>query len=284
MNKKLLLTIGSVAAVAAPLAAVVSCGSDDSETGYGLEDGYLDVGMEVNYAPYNFMLTTEQYNGLSEAQKTKFEEYVTPINGGYAAGYDIYVSNHIADILDVEVAIHKMEFDALIPSMINKDQLDAIIAGMTDTAERREHIQFSDSYLDGGLGVLYKTGTTAPTALTDVHGDIYAQTGTTHLELAKTLGTGHGVDDMPQVIANVGKGHFGITDDPTGELQAAMHNDIEYVNSNTINPTGEVGQNNIGLPKATSQEIVDQINTFIGTIDQAAVLAVAAELANIAGA
>ena len=65
--------------------------------------------------------------------------------GAYAEGYDVQIAKHIADSLGCELVIVKLAWSGLIEAL-NQGQIDAIIAGMADTAERRESINFSDPY------------------------------------------------------------------------------------------------------------------------------------------
>lgn len=98
MNRNLrisLLGLGSVAAVAAPVALAVSCGDGGSSLN---DPNTLDVGMEVDYAPYNFAVTNEVYNmihaqaesttdittdnGLTHDQAVAFMGMIAPVQGG----------------------------------------------------------------------------------------------------------------------------------------------------------------------------------------------------------
>ena len=55
------------------------------------------------------------------------------------------IAKIIADQLGKELVIVKLSWDGLIDAL-NRGQIDAIIAGMMDTAERRESINFSEPY------------------------------------------------------------------------------------------------------------------------------------------
>ena len=54
--------------------------------------------------------------------------------------------------LGKELVIIKLSWDGLIDAL-NQGQIDAIIAGMMDTAERRESINFSDPYRETTYGL-----------------------------------------------------------------------------------------------------------------------------------
>ena len=61
----------------------------------------LRVGMECNYAPYNWTQAEES-------------EYAVPLAaGGYADGYDVRIARRIADALGMDLEIVKIEWDGL---------------------------------------------------------------------------------------------------------------------------------------------------------------------------
>ena len=99
------------------------------------ESNQLRVGMECAYAPSNWQ--------GSAATDTNVP--VENVAGAYAEGYDVQIARILADQLGKELVIVKLSWDGLIDAL-NQGQIDAIIAGMMDTAERRESINFSDPY------------------------------------------------------------------------------------------------------------------------------------------
>ena len=106
-----------------------------AESQTAAEGGEFRVGMECAYAPSNWQ--------ESEASDTNYP--VENVPGAYAEGYDVQIAKIIADQLGKELVIVKLSWDGLIDAL-NQGQIDAIIAGMMDTAERRESINFSEPY------------------------------------------------------------------------------------------------------------------------------------------
>ena len=99
----------------------------------------LYVGLECDYAPFNW----------TETSQTDYTYPIEGLNGQYAAGYDVLVAHELASSLGYELRIVKMGWDALIPwveagAANNENRL--IIAGMTDTEERRLSIDFTEEY------------------------------------------------------------------------------------------------------------------------------------------
>ena len=109
-----------------------------------LAEGTFRVGMECNYAPYNWTQAEES-------------EYTVPIEGGggYADGYDVQIAKRIAEGLGKELVIVKTEWDGL-PMGVMSGAFDAIIAGMSPTEERKATLDFSDPYRTNKLVVVVK--------------------------------------------------------------------------------------------------------------------------------
>ncbi len=78
-------------------------------------------------------------------------------NAEYAGGYDVEIAKKIAEGLGKELVIVKTEWDGLVPAL-NSGKIDAIIAGMSPTEERKETIDFSDNYYKSDLVMVVKKG------------------------------------------------------------------------------------------------------------------------------
>ena len=100
--------------------------------------GVLVVGMECNYAPFNWTQLEE-------------EEYTVSLgDAGVAGGYDVRIAQAIADELGMELQIKKLEWTGLEPALY-AGEIDAIIAGMTDTPERRANADFTGPYYESEM-------------------------------------------------------------------------------------------------------------------------------------
>ncbi len=82
-----------------------------------------------------------------------FEYY----DGGKVVGIDIDIAQAICDLLGKELEIVEMEFDAIITS-VQTGKVDAGIAGITVTEERKKSVLFSDEYTDVRQVVVVNTG------------------------------------------------------------------------------------------------------------------------------
>lgn len=119
------------------LSAVLLAGCGSSNTASTAETtadaNTLRVGMECNYAPYNWSTTTE----------TETSKQISEVD--YCDGYDVMMATELAEKTDREVEIVKLDWDNLVLSLQN-DQIDAVIAGMTATPDREEEVDFTTPY------------------------------------------------------------------------------------------------------------------------------------------
>lgn len=103
------------------------------------------VGMEAGYAPFNWTQTTDAHGAVAiEGQKN-----------AYAGGYDVEIAKKIAKGLNKKLVIVPTAWDGLIPAL-QSGKLDAIIAGMSPTAERAKQIDFTKPYYESHLVVVTK--------------------------------------------------------------------------------------------------------------------------------
>lgn len=110
------------------LLAVSSCALADH-----LDDikksGKLVVGAEVSFAPFEFYMTGED-------------------GKEYEAGFEMDLARQIAEDLGVELEVADQQFNGLITAL-QVGEVDLVISGMTATEERRNAVDFSDTYYVG---------------------------------------------------------------------------------------------------------------------------------------
>ena len=126
---------------------ISSCGNNEglpnNQTSEEKED--LIVGLECDYAPFNWT-------------ETSANETTLPIDGKanqYADGYDIQIAKLIGEYENMNVVVKKMDWDSLIPAL-QSGEINAVIAGMTDTEERRQSIDFTNEYYRSELALVVK--------------------------------------------------------------------------------------------------------------------------------
>jgi putative lysine transport system substrate-binding protein len=126
---------------------LAGCGSSSSDnTGSSGEDGTFKVGLEAGYAPFNWTQMNDSNDGV------KIDG-----NAEYAGGYDVEIAKRIAEDLGKELVIVKTEWDGLVPALTS-GKIDAIVAGMSPTSERKQTIDFSDNYYTSDLVMVVKKG------------------------------------------------------------------------------------------------------------------------------
>lgn len=136
---KRFLCIISVALLLLTACSNTTPAADDSE------DNVFTVGMEVNYAPFNYELASPTDTSVQ-------------ISGGYADGYDVMIAKNIADQLGMELEIKKIAWNGL-GLALESGEIDAIIAGMTANDEREQGIDFTTPYYDShGMIIIVRKG------------------------------------------------------------------------------------------------------------------------------
>ena len=222
------------------------------------------VGMECAYAPNNWQ----------ESESTDSNVPVENVAGAYAEGYDVQIAKAIAEGLGKELVIVKLSWDGLIDAL-NQGQIDAIIAGMMDTAERRESINFSEPYRETtyGLMVLADSPYLNATSIQDFSGAaVLGQQGTALDDVIEQIeGVDHlsPVGSVPDMISRLQQG-------TCDAIVINVENAQGYLASNpnfrlvtfdegsgfTLPAKGSC----VGLRKSDN-ELLDQINTILSGID-----------------
>lgn len=222
------------------------------------------VGMECAYAPFNWTQAEETENSV-------------PIEGGgYADGYDVQIAKKIAEGLGRELVIVKTEWDGLAMSAVS-GKIDAIIAGMTPTEERKATLDFSDFYYVSDLVlVVRKDGAYAQAAsLADFEGaKITGQLNTLHYTVVDQI---PGVQKMtametfPAMVVALSSGVIdGYVSERPGAMAAAFANeDLTYVafeEGKGFDISLEDGAIAVGLAKGS--ELAEPINEILAGITE----------------
>ena len=221
------------------------------------------VGLECNYAPFNWTQVEE-------------DELSVPIDGGmgFAGGYDVEIAKRIAEGLGRDLVIVKIEWDGLIPAL-QSGMIDAVIAGMSPTAERKLTVQFSDAYYNSDLVVVVRKDSqyASATQLSDFAGaNITGQLNTFHYTVIDQI---EGVNKMPAmetfpamiVALNSGVIDGYISERPGAVSACAANPDLTYI---TFEPGFEASEEDTSIAVAmrqTDTELCTQINEILAGID-----------------
>jgi len=168
---------------------LASCGtSNQEETGNASaseEKEVFRIGLEAGYPPFNWTQMDESNGAIK-------------INGAaeYAGGYDVEIAKRIAEGLGRELEVVKLEWDGLVPALTS-GKIDAIIAGMSPTEERKKTIDFSDNYYTSNFVMVVKKGSAyeEATSIQDFKGaKITGQLNTSHYNVIDQI---NGVKKQP---------------------------------------------------------------------------------------
>ena len=181
---KKLISVLLVLACVFALAACSGSGSSESADEGGSEGGTLVMATNAEFEPY------EYYEG----------DEIVGIDAEFAAA--------IAEKLGMELKIEDMAFDAIIPA-VQSGKADFGAAGMTVTEERKEQVDFSESYYTGVQVIIVKEdsdiavrddlagkkigvqqGTTGDIYTTDEFGDEYIERYNKGFEAVQALTQG----------------------------------------------------------------------------------------------
>lgn len=246
------------------LAAFASCGSTDATKDLDnvKSKGQIVVGMECAYAPYNWA-------------QTEANEFTVKVNDTtYADGYDIQIAKMIADDLGVELVVKPIEWDGLL-SALESGQIDMIIAGMSPTDERKESIDFSDTYFDSNLVMVVKTDSAYKDAssISDFSGaKITAQLNTFHYTVIDQI---EGVDKqtaLPDFAALMQSLKSGAVDgyvcEKPGAVSAVASNPeftyIEFSDANGF--TCDPAESSISIGVRKNSSLTSEFNRILGSL------------------
>lgn len=269
--KKLISVLLAVSA----MLGMAGCGSNGENV---KDDSVLRVGMECNYAPYNWSQADEADGAIA----------IKNVDKMYTNGYDVQVAKKIAEFMGKTLEIYSYEWDSLIPG-VQSGKLDMIIAGMSPTEERKEKIDFSDNYYTSNLVVVTKKG-----ALSDVQSiadlkdkKIAAQSGTFHLQ-ALTEQTEAQVSEMADfsmMFIALGAGTIDgyIAEEPTA-MAVCMDPEYDYIPLKN-NETGfEVADDDVSIAVGVKKgsDLREQINGALVELDADAQKELMSSMVNIA--
>ena len=226
-----------------------------------IAEGTFRVGMECDYPPFNWT-------------QVEADENSVPIEGGmgYAGGYDVEIAKQIATGLDKELVVVKVEWDGLIQKL-NAGQIDAVIAGMSPTAERKITVDFTDAYYNSDLVVVVRADSEYANAATlaDFAGaKITGQLNTFHYTVIDQI---EGVQKMPAMdtfptmtVALTSGAIDGYISERPGAVSAVASNPA----LSFVTPGFEASEEDTSIAVALKQgqpELIEQINGILAGID-----------------
>lgn len=257
------------ALVLALLTVFALCSCSKIDAGKDLENvrskGKIVVGMECNYAPYNW------------AQPTANEYTVKNTSGLYADGYDVQIARLVAEQLGVELEIQAIKWEGLLTAL-ESGQIDMIIAGMSPTEGRKLSIDFTDTYFDSNLVmVVRKDGAyTSATSISDFSGaKITGQFNTFHYDVIdqiKGVNKQTALETFAALMQSLKSGAVdGYVCEKPGAVSAVASNPeftyIEFEKGNGFVCDPAESSISIGIRKGSS--LAEELNRILSTLTTA---------------
>ena len=220
----------------------------------------LRIGMECGFPPHNWtQLEASDYT-------------VKMPDNTYVDGYDVQIAKKIAAELGCEIEIVKVDWDGL-PASLTSKKIDLIIAGMTDTEERRETLDFTDIYWSSDLVIVVKAdGPYAnATSLADFDGaKITAQMETLHYDMVDKIPNVNklaAMADFPTMLMALSSDKIdGYVAERPAAISAGVTNpNIKFIAFEGNDGFGEEMPVSIGLRKGET-ELCEKINAILAKI------------------
>lgn len=214
------LILGLVFAGCAPVAGPTAAGGPCSEATVGEKDGKPDLGgctlriaVENAYQPFNYIDTAT----------------------GKAVGYDYDMFAEICSRINCKPEFIETSWDAMVAVMGGQGEFDTFDVGadgITITAERAQHVDFSQPVITSAQVLLVRIDESRFVEPADLAADaslkIGTQIGTTNYDAAKTL---------------VGEDRITAFDQFGAAVQALLNGDVDAVMIDNVAGLGYVGAN-----------------------------------------
>lgn len=211
MNLRKLALCAVAGVMAASMIFTAGCGGDEKS-----DKKVLKVGMECAYAPYNWSQTSSEGGAVKIAGTDE-----------YAYGYDVMMAKKLADSMGAKLEIQKIEWDGLAPAVVS-GKIDAAIAGMSITSERKQSVDFTKPYYYANVVALVRKDT--PQAQATSVEELRGATATSQLntiwydqiDQVPEVNKLPAIDNVPGMIVALtsGKCNLIVTDIPTAKAAA----------------------------------------------------------------
>lgn len=221
------------------------------------------VGLEAGYAPFNWTQMDDS-NGAVKIEGSS----------EYAGGYDVEIAKKIAKDLGKELVIVKTEWDGLVPALTS-GKIDAIIAGMSPTAERKETIDFSNNYYKSNLVMVVKKGGKyeGATSIQDFNGaKITAQLNTFHysvIDQIQNVSKETAMDNFPAMRVALESGMIDgyVSERPEGVSAQSANGNLKMVEFKDGFTTSDE-DTSIAVGLAKGSELTEKINKTLAGISE----------------
>ena len=147
----------AAAAVSVAALALTACGGSASTASSAAASSVAASSEAASTSAAAAELTTVEAGKLTMATNAAFPPYEMTTDAGAFEGIDIETAQAIADKLGLELQIDDIDFDAALLS-VQQGKADIVMAGVTVTDERKNVMDFSDSYATGIQSIIVPEG------------------------------------------------------------------------------------------------------------------------------
>ncbi|MEB2279382.1 transporter substrate-binding domain-containing protein [Lysinibacillus xylanilyticus] len=244
--------------------ATTSSSNGGNKTNTEEGGGQFRVGMEAGYAPFNWTQQDDANGAVKIAD-----------NAEYAGGYDVQMAKKIAEGLGKELVIVKLEWDGLVPAL-QSNKIDAIIAGMSPTKERKQTVDFTENYYTSDFVMVIKKGSKyeKATSIQDFSGaKITSQLNTSNynvIDQIKDVKKQTAMDNFPamRVALEAGKIDGYVAERPEGISAAAANDKFTYVKFEKGFDT-DISNTSIAVGLRKGDADLEKINEILKGISEA---------------
>ena len=240
---------------------LLACGCSSQQPAQDAQEGtsVLRIGMECDYAPFNWTQSSDS-------------DTAVPISSvDFADGYDVVIGSLIAEKLGMEVQVVKTDWDSLIPSL-NAGAIDCIIAGMTETPERAEAVNFTTPYYESQMVVIVRKDSELNNikSIQELSGyKVLGQANTTYDEIIDQIeGVNHmtPLSSYSRMVLSLRSGEAdAITAEmPVANGVVAANPDLSYV----VFADGQGFDVDTSVSIAVAKENTDLLNSIQNALDQ----------------
>lgn len=237
----------------------------------GVEDGVLTVGMECQYAPYNWTQLDDSNGAVPIANNP----------GSYANGYDVMMAKRICEAYGWELEVMALEWGGLTAGL-QSGTIDVAIAGQSMTAERMAEVDMAGPYYYATIVCV--TTADSPNAsaasIQDLTGACTAQSGTIWYDTCLPQIEGAEIqspaDTAPAMVMALQSGtvDFICTDLPTASAAAAKNDDLVILNFEGTDgdfqfATEEERAENVNIGMSVvkgNTSLLDALNSYLSTM------------------
>ncbi len=259
-KSKRIMSLALCAALTAGMVAIAGCsqsaaapaasGASASSSADGSKK-VLKVGMECNYAPYNWTQADNSNNAVP----------ISNSSGEYANGFDVIMAKKIADSIGYELQIVKTEWDGLAPGVAS-GKLNAVIAGMSITKDRLKTVDFTDPYYKATIFAMVKKDSKYASAkgVADLKGaKCTSQQNTIWYDMLKQIPEANiqpAMKTVPSLIVALssGKTDVFVTDKPTAMGATYTNKDLVMLDFSAGSDNFKASDEDVNLGIAVSKQ------------------------------